>query len=349
MADRKAKVATVTDTLYFTPAQWDGCMARMRGDKLSALKWNQMQMAACSFIAAVGAKLGCPQRTMGTAQLLYQRFHLFHAPTDFSLHEVALTCLFTSAKLNDTQKRVHEVVLASYVFRYPELISTPDRGDWIAHAHVSDVDQEMLHREQAAIVSLERLLLPCLCYNFQLRSPQILSWTIKLARHWRLSKSDADVAWRMACDSHRTNVAWLYTPLTVALGCLYAQEAMAPGAPYPWHETASWGVALSDVTEVALKLLQLYVQHTPALYMSARSERRVVPPHAVYPPPLGLLTWRAPTASEMEARLTQAQIYLRQKPLDERVPPPRSSDALLPPRPTHDGARVIATRYILPI
>ena len=124
---------------------------------------------------------------------------------------------------------------------------------------------------------------------------------------------------------------------------------MAPGAPYPWHETASWGVALSDVTEVALKLLQLYVQHTPALYMSARSERRVMPPHAVYPPPLGLLTWRAPTASEMEARLTQAQIYLRQKPLDERVPPPRSSDALLPPRPTHDGARVIATRYILPI
>ena len=299
-------------------------MARMRGDKISALKWNQMQMAACSFIAAVGAKLGCPQRTIGTAQLLYQRFHLFHAPTDFSLHEVALTCLFTSAKLNDTQKRVHEVVLASYVFRYPEL---------------------------TAIVSLERLLLPCVCYNFQLRSPQILSWTIKLARHWRLSKSDADVAWRMACDSHRTNVAWLYTPLTVALGCLYAQEAMARGAPYPWHETASWGVALSDVTDVALKLLELYVQHTPALYMSARSERRVVPPHAVYPPPLGLLAWRGPTASEMEARLTQAQIYLRQKPLDERAPPPppRSLDALLPPKATHDGARIIATRYILPI
>ena len=351
MADRKAQVATVTDTLYFTPSQWDGCMARMRGDKISALKWNQMQMAACSFIAAVGAKLGCPQRTIGTAQLLYQRFHLFHAPTDFSLHEVALTCLFTSAKLHDTQKRVHEVVLASYVFRYPELISTPDRGDWIAHAHVSDVDQEMLHREQTAIVSLERLLLPCVCYNFQLRSPQILSWTIKLARYWRLSKSDADVAWRMACDSHRTNVAWLYTPLTVALGCLYAQEAMARGASYPWHETASWGVALSDVTDVALKLLELYVQHTPALYMSARSERRVVPPHAVYPPPLGLLAWRAPTASEMEARLTQAQIYLRQKPLDERAPPPppRSLDALLPPKATHDGARIIATRYILPI
>lgn len=53
-----AKVTTIQDTPYFTPAQCERLQARARGHHTSAAKWDQMRMAACSFIAAVGAKLG---------------------------------------------------------------------------------------------------------------------------------------------------------------------------------------------------------------------------------------------------------------------------------------------------
>ena len=83
-------------------------------------------------------------------------------------NEVALACLFTAAKLNDTLKRVTEFILASYALRYPDLVHTPqrmqselqrsseeadgavggaaaraarealDRVDWVAHGRISE-------------------------------------------------------------------------------------------------------------------------------------------------------------------------------------------------------------------
>lgn len=368
---RSAKVATVTDTLYFTPAQWDKLQARTRSTHVSAAKLEQMQMAACSFIAAVGAKLGLPQRTIGTAQLLYQRFHLFESPVEYSLHSVALTCLFTSAKLNDTQKRVHEMVLASYVFRFPELVVPPtgdESGDWLAHAHLleTELDQDALHREQAHIVSLERRLLQCVCFNFQLRSPRILTWVVKLARNWHISRAWADVAWRMACDSHRTHVAWMYTPVTVALGCVYACGALQHAASIaaecaaPFEragEYTQWHVSIDDIADVALSLLRLYDQHAPALGIPDKRAR--IPAHVVYPPPLGLLFWRMHVA-DVRDTVTQAQIWIRQDAsrLSTDSAQQRYADAarrndslassLLTPEPK-DAAHVIATRYTLPL
>lgn len=53
-----AKVTTITDTPYFTPAQCERLQVRARGHQTSAAKWEQTRMAACSFMAAIGAKLG---------------------------------------------------------------------------------------------------------------------------------------------------------------------------------------------------------------------------------------------------------------------------------------------------
>lgn len=53
-----AKVTTIVDTPYFTPAQWDRLETQSRGSKITEQKWNQTKMEACSYIAAVGTKLG---------------------------------------------------------------------------------------------------------------------------------------------------------------------------------------------------------------------------------------------------------------------------------------------------
>lgn len=385
-----AKTATMVDTMYFTPAQWERLQVRTLGNSMSAAKWEQIQMAACSFITAVGAKLGCPQSTIGTAQLLYQRFHLFYRPADFVMHEVALTCLFTSTKLNDTQKRLHEVLLASYAFRYPDLLGRPPatkdgtngrQADWIAHTHVSenDMDAHVLHREQVCLLTLERMLLQCMCYNFQLRSSRLLKWTAKLARLWDMPKQHADLSWRIACDSHRTNAPWLYTPLTVAIGSVYACVALmhAAGHSIPTaqqfeHESSRWelrwSTCMENVDDVAIRLLQLYAQHALTL-MSERKSERLVPPHVAYPPPMGLLRWRIFAPQDLSSCVTQALIYVRQRaqtraqwPIDDRsdllgqrkrfATEARHDDTLASTifTPTPDDAtRIVATRYLLPI
>lgn len=114
------------------------------------------------------------------------------------MHEVACACVFTATKLNDTQKRVYDVVLASYALRFPDLLTPPPGakngaavGDWIAHATVPemDIDSEAVQQEQARLLALERLLLQCICFRFQPRSPSILRWAIKVARYWQRTHS----------------------------------------------------------------------------------------------------------------------------------------------------------------
>ena len=52
------KVHTVVDTPYFTPAEIEQLSARARAMKTSDAKWEHTRASACSFITAVGAKLG---------------------------------------------------------------------------------------------------------------------------------------------------------------------------------------------------------------------------------------------------------------------------------------------------
>ncbi|WFD29099.1 beta-glucosidase [Malassezia sp. CBS 17886] len=354
-AAKRAKVITAVDTPYFTPAQVDRLSTRARANKMSAAKWDQVRLGSCSFIAAVGAKLGwcvwrssrltnSPQRTIGTAQMLYQRFHMLYSPADFAAHEVALASLFTSAKLNDTQKKAHEFLMASYALRYPELVQRGDAAhdaDWMAHAYVreGEIDDE-----------------------------RMLRWVIKVARQWQLSKAHTAFAWRIACDSFRTSAPMTYMPHTVAVGSVCAALALLQVWPltrladhgaveactrriFGRTETIPWEQALEtsldDVHDVAQQLLTLYTNHVAGVPMpkigdtrrdtddaAPRTEKRAVPSYVSHPPPIGLL-WlrdivldatRAPDAAservaeglvtktgcvDLHALLTQAQIVLR--------------------------------------
>lgn len=89
---------------------------------MSASVWLTNRDIASGFIQSVASRLGFPQRTIATAQQIYQRFHLFYPPSDFVLHEIAVASLFVAAKLNDTHKKPRDLLLASYALRFPQLI-----------------------------------------------------------------------------------------------------------------------------------------------------------------------------------------------------------------------------------
>ncbi|WFD06972.1 beta-glucosidase [Malassezia vespertilionis] len=380
------KIQTVVNMPYFTPAQIERLSTRARANKMAANKWMQTKMSACAYIEAVGAKMGFPQRTIGTAQLLYQRFHLFYPPSDFVLHEVALAALFTASKLNDTQKRIHDFLMTSYAFRYPELLHAPpsdtehdaENGtyDWIVHAHVaeSDVDAEMLAQERGRLLVLERLLLQCICFQFNLRAPQNLRYVVKVARRFQMAKSATALAWRIACDSHRTYAPLIYPPQTVALGCVYTAVSLLHACGEleaclerftqvsGWDD--AWQAKPEDVEDVAHHVLDLYVAQLPSM-TETQPSGRAVPLHVSYPPPLGLLAWRRMLtdnpAQKLDSKLTQIKIRLRQDAQQRNAAmaaPVRTSnredvrgaDDALPATmytPEKPGTQTAATRYLL--
>ncbi|WFD43462.1 beta-glucosidase [Malassezia psittaci] len=379
--DKKpAKIHTVIDTRYFTPAQIEKLMARTRMNKMPAAKWEQTKFAACSYIMAIGSKLGIPQRTIASAQLLYQRFHLFYPPSDFAMHQVASASLFTASKLNDTQKRTDEYLFAGYMFRYPELLTPPSAGssngvDWVAHAKLSDadVDRETIAQEKLRLLTLERMLLQCLCFQFGMRAGNVLRLVVKVARSWCMPSSLAVFAWRAACDSHRTYSPLIYPPQTVAIGSLYAacllsatdqnsQEILDKFA----QEQPTWAselhVRMDDIKDVAMQILSMYLAYLP--YLESRGNHQI-PSYVSYPPPMGLIAWhniRCKAAlpvntADLEHALTQTKIRLRQDEEARKQPEnlrrkyavERAMDSLPTTMYRADPLeqQMVATRYLL--
>ena len=377
---RKAvKVSTVVNTRYFTPGQFDKLLAKARANKMPMAKWEQHRMTACAFISAVGAKLGIPQRTIASAQLLYQRFPLFYPPADFAVHQVALASLFTASKLNDTQKRIHDLLMASYVLRNMEQLAPPSGAhagggaDWIAHAHVADADLDLgaMAQERVRLLTLERMMLQCICFQFEMRAQKVLRLVVKAARRWDVPKPLGALAWRIACDAHRTPAPLQYPPQTVAVGSVYAAVVLAEanGALVAAHahfaRPDAWPAELrthvDDAKEVVVHILTSYTQHLPSLERGSGA----VPLYVTHPPPLGLQAWRAArraeqlpvTVPELEQALTHAKIRIRQdeqarsEPEDarRRRAVARANDALPATlyRPDPLEQQMVATRYLL--
>ncbi|CDR99930.1 hypothetical protein [Sporisorium scitamineum] len=115
-------IPTFSHIPYFTAIQLETLYARRRGARISASTWLTNRDIATGFIQSVASRLGFPQRTIATAQQIYQRFHLFYPPSDFVLHEIALASLFVAAKLNDTHKKPRDLLFASYALRFPQLV-----------------------------------------------------------------------------------------------------------------------------------------------------------------------------------------------------------------------------------
>lgn len=208
-------VFTVLPSGLLTPVEVAHLSERARSKRPDAGKSDQRRAQACGLIQSLGSRIGFPQRTMATAQLVYHRFHLFYPPAEFKLQEVALASLALSAKLNDTPKKMRELVLASYALRYPDLIKVPtlvkktngaaetgssdpvapgaqQQTSAQASAHAwrtgsvaeADVDAAAMDNEVKRLMTLERLLLEAVGFDFQLRTQAALGLAIKFGRKW---------------------------------------------------------------------------------------------------------------------------------------------------------------------
>ncbi|KDN52311.1 hypothetical protein K437DRAFT_220855, partial [Tilletiaria anomala UBC 951] len=211
---------------FFNAREVAAMLAEQAGGSSEALQAQRTRTAAaCGFVAALGARMGFPQRTTCTAQLLFQRFHLFFPMRDFVPHEVSLAALALAAKVNDTYKRGRDVLLASYAIRFPQLVNTkleaPLASGGIRHVAESDVDAKALEAERKKLHALEKLFLESICFNFHATASSALTLVVKLARLWRIDKEASATAWCVASDAHRTSAVLCYPSNIIAAASLY--------------------------------------------------------------------------------------------------------------------------------
>ncbi|PCH40239.1 cyclin-like protein [Wolfiporia cocos MD-104 SS10] len=198
---------------YFTTTETEQLSDKQRG-KLSVTQEEKARQQACGFVEAVGARIGFPRKTIATAQNLYHRFHLFFPRKDFSYHDVCLASLYVSSKMHDTLKKPREIIMISYMVRFPELAAKSK-----SIAGEIDMDPATVEHDRQRLLAVERLILELVCFNFTSRLP--FSYVIKLGRALGASKSLTKLAWRLTVDSYRTLVNLQYPPHVVALGCIY--------------------------------------------------------------------------------------------------------------------------------
>lgn len=77
-----------------------------------------------------------------------------------TLKDVGLTTLYVSSKLHDTLKKPRDIILASYAIRYPDLLKNRLILD------ISTIDSKQLETDRRKMLSIERLVLETICFNF---------------------------------------------------------------------------------------------------------------------------------------------------------------------------------------
>ncbi|KAF9430393.1 hypothetical protein BGZ94_007044 [Podila epigama] len=172
---------------------------------ISLHRQAQARREACEVIAAIGKKIGFPQHTISTAQLLLHRFFMFHSFPDTG-NEVVMACLFVSCKVEDTIKKLKDIMIATYQYRHP------NSTDWDPESKEGD-------EQRKRVLSYEKMVLESICFDFRIIQPY--KYVIKFTKLLNGSKALARFAWNIARDSYKIGVCLEYPPHTIAAASIY--------------------------------------------------------------------------------------------------------------------------------
>ncbi|KAJ2417480.1 RNA polymerase II C-terminal domain kinase beta subunit [Coemansia sp. RSA 2530] len=175
---------------------------------------------SCVFVKEVGRSMGFPARTIGTAQLLIHRTYIYRSTPPVASSDLATACLFVAAKMEETIKRLRDILAYSYVNSLPE-------G---AKIDVQSVPVAVTDKMRPNVLASEQYIMGAIGFDFRTRHAHLLY--VKLAKLAGVPKANiAADGWTILSDSYFTTLPIQYPSLVTAAGALCLAWNLCSGSP----------------------------------------------------------------------------------------------------------------------
>ncbi len=217
------------------------------------------------FLLEVGRDISVPQLTVSVAIKLFQRFFMLESMVKHSPPQVAAACLFLSCKVQETHKRLKDVIYWTVKTRTRGSPDFPDGMDMFE-------DSQGYYEEKTAILDKEREVLRVLNFDLTVEHPYQHIWTLNKAflGTSALQRYVLQAAWNFINDSFRTYVHVRYDPREIATAALFLSARLhhytlqdgterdeATGQRImAWHELFRCNI--SHIEEICHMLLDMY-------------------------------------------------------------------------------------------
>lgn len=171
---------------------------------------------SAKFIQDSGRALRVPQLTISVAIKFFQRFYMLESMLAHKPPLVAAACLFLSCKVQETLKRLRDVIYWTVKMRTRDTEDYPDGMD------VTDVSPSY-NDEKNSILDKEREVLRVLNFDLNVDHPYRHLW--ELTRSYLGSSDDqrlvTQAAWNFLNDSFRTYMHARYDPREIATAAFF--------------------------------------------------------------------------------------------------------------------------------
>lgn len=224
------------------------------------------------FIQECGRELNVPQLTISVAIKFFQRFYMLESMLVHSPPLVAAACLFLSCKVQETLKRLRDVIYWTVKVRTR---NTPDYPDGM-EMHESSTGY---FEEKNNILDKEREVLRVLNFDLNVDNPYRHLWSLTRS-FFRTSETQrviTQAAWNFLNDSFRTYMHVQFDPKEIATAAMFlsaklhnvdlpdgTQKDMATGNRLlAWHEM--YHVDLHRVEQICNMFLDMYEMDDPTV------------------------------------------------------------------------------------
>ncbi|KAJ2116384.1 RNA polymerase II C-terminal domain kinase beta subunit [Coemansia sp. RSA 376] len=164
---------------------------------------------SCVFVKEVARSIGFPARTVGTAQLLIHRTYICRSTPPVATSDLAIACLFVAAKMEETIKRLRDILAYSYVNSLPD-------G---ARIDVQSVPTAVTDKMRPGVLASEQYVMGAIGFDFRTTHAHLLY--VKLAKLAGVPKANiAADGWTILSDSYFTTLPVQYPSLVIAAGAL---------------------------------------------------------------------------------------------------------------------------------
>lgn len=217
------------------------------------------------FIQECGRELLVPQLTVSVAITFFQRFYMLESMIVHPPPLIAAACLFLSCKVQETHKRLKDIIYWTVKVRTRRTEDFPDGMELFENS-------PGYYEEKSNILDKEREVLRVLNFDLNVDHPYKHLWTLTKSYlgNGPMQKDVTQAAWNFLNDSFRTYLHVRYDPKEIASAAMFL-SAKLHGQPLPdgttkdplhgkrvlaWHEY--FHVDLHRIEEICCCLLDMY-------------------------------------------------------------------------------------------